>query len=139
MDKSVWQGKTILVVEDDKALQDAIVMKLGREGINTVTARSYNDAIAAINRAQTVDAIWLDHYLIGEQDGYAIVAEIKKNPKWNEIPVFLVSNTINPDKVKPYFDAGILKFYVKSDYWLEEILTDIKQLWFDLAKLKENK
>ena len=136
MDKNVWLNKKILVVEDDKALQEAIMLKLNREGIIPVPAKSFDEAMNAINQAGKVDAIWLDHYLLGEQDGYAIVAEIKKNPLWKEIPVFLVSNTVNPDKVKPYFDAGILKFYVKSDFRLEDILNDIKQVWFDLSKAK---
>ncbi len=129
MDKKVWEGKKVLVVEDDKPLQDAIVMKLTKEGINTTTAINFDQAIEALNKEGVFDAIWLDHYLLGDKDGYEVVKETQKEIRWKNIPIFLVSNTINPEKVQPYFDAGIVRFYVKSDYKLEEILNDIKSIW----------
>lgn len=134
MDKKIWEGKKVLVVEDDKPLQDAIVLKLTKEGIVTTTAVNFDEAIAALEKEGLFDAIWLDHYLLGDKDGYEVVKVAQNDSRWKNIPIFLISNTINPEKVRPYFDAGIVRFYVKSDYKLEEILNDIKSIWEEDAK-----
>ncbi len=121
--------KKILVVEDDPAIQNAIVMKLKKEGMETYAATSVSEAKKVLEEQQSVDAIWLDHYLYGEGDGLDFLRQIKQNDKFKDIPVFVISNTINPEKVKPYFELGAVKFYVKSDFRLEEIVDDIKSIW----------
>ncbi len=137
MDKKIWEGKKVLVVEDDKPLQDAIVLKLTKDNIITSTAVNFNEAIDALEKEGIFDAIWLDHYLLGDKDGYEVVKVMQSDDRWKNIPIFLISNTINPEKVRPYFDAGIVRFYVKSDYKLEEILNDIKSIWEEDAKSGE--
>ena len=122
-------AKKVLVVEDDQSLQDAIVLKLKKESIEPFAAKSCAEAIKVLNNEGSVDAIWLDHYLFGDCDGLSIVKRIKQEKKWADIPVFVVSNTITPEKVQPYFDLGAEKYYVKSDYRLEEIIADIKAKW----------
>lgn len=121
--------KKVLVVEDDKSLQEAIITKLKLEDLTPIPAKSCVEAVKALVAEDSIDAIWLDHYLFGDCDGVAFVKRLKNEKKWAEIPVFVVSNTITPEKVQPYFDMGIVKYYVKSDYRLEEIISDIKQKW----------
>jgi len=122
-------SKKVLVVEDDQALQDAIVLKLKSEGIVPLPAKSCVEAIKILTTERVVDAVWLDHYLFGECDGLAVIKRVKEDKKWHDVPVFVVSNTITPEKVQPYFDLGAEKYYVKSDYRLEEIVADIKAKW----------
>lgn len=122
-------AKKVLVVEDDQSLQDAIALKLKKEGIIPLVAKSCVEAIKVLTSEKNIDAVWLDHYLFGDCDGLAIVKRIRQEKKWSELPIFVVSNTIAPEKVQPYFDLGAEKYYVKSDYRLEEIIDDIKAKW----------
>jgi len=121
--------KTILVVEDDQALQDAVCMKLKKEGINCLTAKSSEEAIKVLKSSEIIDALWLDHYLIGDLNGIEIVRQLRQIKSRQDLPVYVVSNTVSPEKVEDYFNLQAKKYYVKSDYRLEEIVEDIKLGW----------
>lgn len=139
--------KTILVIEDERALLEAIHDKLVKSGFNVISARSVEQAfnptldkkglgpitIARIEKAllyleglEKIDAIWLDHHLLGKEDGLDFVKKFKANGnKWNKIPVFVVSNAASPKTVKSYINSGVSQYYVKSDHRLDEIIADI--------------
>lgn len=120
--------KTILVIEDEKPLLEAIKKKLELNGFATVTARSANQALAYLEDVGGITAVWLDHYLLGKESGLDFLAKIKEEgSKWKKIPVFVVSNTASADKVQSYLGLGISKYYTKADYRLDQIIGDIKK------------
>ena len=118
--------KTIaLIVEDEQPLLDAIKIKLEKSGFEAVTARSVDQAINLLEDLVKIDVIWMDHYLLGKESGLDFVAKVKNNEAWKKIPIFLVSNTTSPDKVKTYLELGVEKYYTKADYRLDDIIGDI--------------
>jgi two-component system, chemotaxis family, sensor kinase CheA len=118
--------KTILIVEDELPLQKAIRIKLEKSNFEVVTARSVAQALNHLKDVEIVDAIWLDHYLLGKETGLDFVAKIKQHSDFKNIPVFIVSNTATPDKAKLYLHLGVEKYYMKSDFRLDQIIEDIK-------------
>ncbi len=146
--KEEQRKKSILVIEDDKVLLEAVNAKLESSGFSVIAARSVEQAfhgkleknatgkitIESIEKAleylenlETVDAIWLDHHLLGKEDGLDFVKKFKANGgKWGKIPVFVVSNAASPKTVKSYLHTGVSKYYVKSDHRLDEIIGDIE-------------
>ncbi len=120
--------KTILVVEDERPLLEAIKIKLEKTGFAVVTSRTVDQTMDYLNEIGTVDAVWLDHYLLGKENGLDFVMKLKANDgRWNKIPIFVVSNTASPDKVQAYITFGVNKYYTKADHRLEEIIADIKK------------
>ena len=150
MTKRSVKVKTILVIEDERPLLNAISSKLGKSGFNVISARSVEQAfnpkldkkgvglitIENIEQAllhleglERMGAVWLDHHLIGNEDGLAFVKKFKANGgKWNKIPVFVVSNAASPKTIRSYITSGVSKYYVKSDHRLDEIIADIQKL-----------
>ncbi|HAT73909.1 MAG: PAS domain S-box [Candidatus Moranbacteria bacterium GW2011_GWF2_36_839] len=120
------KNPVVLVVEDEKPLQEAIKIKLELNGFDTVTARSVEQAINFLRDIKNVDAIWLDHYLLGKENGLDFVAKLKEKKEWKKIPIFIVSNTASQEKVKSYMSLGVEKYYVKANYRLDDIIKDIK-------------
>lgn len=142
------QGKTILVLEDERPLLAAIHAKLEKNGYRVITARSVEQtfnanleknsagaitiqnieqALKYLESLEQVDAVWLDHHLFGQENGLDFVKKFKANgARWNKIPIFVVSNAASPKTVRSYIDAGVSKYYVKSDNRLDEIIEDIK-------------
>ena len=116
--------KKVLVVEDEKTLSEAIRCKLEKRDIVTFGAVSVPQALEILNK-ETIDAIWLDHYLLGKENGLDFVAKIKLDEKWKNIPIFLVSNTATLDKVSSYLALGVNKYFTKADFKLEQIISDI--------------
>lgn len=121
------EKKTVLIVEDEKPLLDAIKIKLEKNNFETVSARSVEQAKQYTKDIERIDAIWLDHYLLGKEDGLDFVAWCKndQNNKCNQIPIFVVSNTATSEKLATYMKLGVEKYFVKSNHGLEEIVDEI--------------
>jgi len=124
---TILETKTILVVEDEKPLLDAIRIKLEKSGFSVVTARTAEQAYGLLEDINKIDVIWLDHYLLGKENGLDLVVKIKSHEAWKSIPVFIVSNTASADKVKSYINLGVNKYYIKANYRLDNIITDIRE------------
>jgi CheY-like chemotaxis protein len=119
---------TILVVEDERPLLEAIRLKLESHSIETATCRSVQQALSYLEDIHSIDAIWLDHYLIGKESGLDLVVKIKADDSlYKSIPIFVVSNTASNEKVSAYMQLGIEKYYVKSNFRLDDIVLDIKE------------
>ncbi len=119
--------KTILVIEDERPLIEAIKTKLENNGFAVTTARTVEQALNYLEDLGIIDAIWLDHYLLGKEDGLDFVTKLKGHDgKWKHIPIFVVSNTASPDKVQSYIRFGISKYYVKAEHRLDGIVNEIK-------------
>lgn len=121
-------SKNILVVEDETPLQQAIKAKLEKGGFSVVSARSVEQAVGFLEDIGKIDVIWLDHYLLGRENGLDFVAKVKNHKDWKNIPIFVVSNTASQDKVKAYLGLGVKKYYTKADYRLDSIISDINDL-----------
>ncbi len=121
---------TVLVIEDDKALQAAIAEKLKINGLEVITARTKKEGIEVLEK-ENCDMIWLDHYLFGQEDGLDFLNEVRKHPEWKKIPIFVISNTASSDKVKTYLALGVDKYYTKAEYRLDEIINDIKEFLYN--------
>lgn len=122
------EGKNILIVEDERPLATAISAKLGIAGFKTTSAASVAEAQVAINSDQHFDAIWLDHYLLGDEDGLQFLSWCRNEDKYcKDTPIFVVTNTAGPEKQQTYMKLGATKYFIKSDNRLDEIIDNIKE------------
>jgi CheY-like chemotaxis protein len=141
--------KTVLVIEDERSLLAVIKTKLEKEGIAVITSRSVERAFSAeieenagetismssialalkhIEDLEKVDAIWLDHNLLGSDNGIDFVTKLKSNGgHWEKIPIFVVSNTSDPALVKKYEKLKVHNYYVKAEHTLGSIVGDIQK------------
>lgn len=139
---------TILVIEDERPLLAVITTKLEREGMRVITSRSVERAfstelekpakggitMSSVEQAlkhledlEEVSAVWLDHNLLGSENGVDFVIKFKANGgHWEAVPIFVVSNTADPELVKKYAALGVDHYYVKAEHKLESIVSDIR-------------
>ena len=118
--------RTILVVEDELPLVKAIKTKLENSGFDVVTARSVQQALNVIEDIGPIDAIWTDHYLLGNDTGLDFVAKLRSDERFKNMPVFVVSVTASPHNVESYMALGVKKFYTKHEYRIDDIIKEIK-------------
>lgn len=127
--------KTILVIEDERPLIQVISSKLEKVGFEVITSRTVNQGLQYMKDVESIDAVWLDHYLLGEKTGLDFVAKLKSpTSKWKNVPIFVVSNTASEGHVQSYIRLGVTLYSVKSDHRIDEIANDIKSF---LNKPKE--
>jgi len=118
---------TVLVIEDEELLLDAIARKLKLNGLSVMLATSAVEALKILNVAQKLpDAIWLDYYLT-DMNGLQFMNALKKNDKLADIPTIVVSNSASDDKVKNMLALGVKKYYLKAENRLDEIIAYVKE------------
>ncbi|MEK7571218.1 MAG: response regulator [Patescibacteria group bacterium] len=120
------QNPTIMVVEDEILLLQAITKKLKLSGMDVLSCASGQQAVDYLNNLDELpDAVWLDYYL-KDMNGLAFMQQLKANPKWENIPVLVVSNSASPDKVNTMLGLGAKKYILKAEYRLDQIIEMIR-------------
>ncbi|MCA9397388.1 response regulator [candidate division WWE3 bacterium] len=125
---------TVLVVEDEQPLAKIITQKLQKRGIEVVTSRTVEQSLEYLSDVPNIKVIWLDHYLLGHEDGIDFLHKVKTaDSRWRNIPVFVVSNTATADKVNTYIELGVEHYYTKSDNRLDDIVDEVCKK-FDISE-----
>lgn len=118
---------TVLVVEDEELLLQAITRKLELNQIKVIACKSGKDALDILNSLDKIpDAIWLDYYL-KDMNGLEFMYSLKKDKRFVNIPTIVVSNSASPDKVSGMLALGVKKYYLKAEHKLDDIITAVKE------------
>lgn len=113
---------TILLVEDDPALCQAVCEALAPLGAQIITCGNGLDAISLV-RHTPPDAVILDLGLPGA-DGLAVCTELRR---WTNLPILVLSARVSePDKVM-LLDAGA-DDYVTKPFHVGELLARLQAL-----------
>lgn len=120
----VKNGIKVLVIEDEKALVDALVYNLDREGYEVTVAHEGQDGL---RKAQAIpDIILLDIMLPGI-NGIEILRELRGNEKTKSIPVIVVSAKSEETDQVVGFSMGA-DDYVTKPFSVKILLQRIKAL-----------
>ncbi|MDR1036551.1 MAG: response regulator [Deltaproteobacteria bacterium] len=89
IDGKVWQGKSVLVVDDYQAVRKTIKELFAGMGLDVTEAVNGVEALEVLNGKQ-VDLIISD-LVMAEMDGFELTETLKNNPKLRSIPVVILS------------------------------------------------
>jgi DNA-binding response OmpR family regulator len=117
-------SKKILIVEDDRALQSALVEILTQGGYETSSAFDGDEGVRKA-QVEKPDLILLD-LILPKKDGFEVLSEIKNSPSRN-IPVLILTNLEELDNIQRALDLGAKTFMVKSDFSLKDIVEKIRE------------
>lgn len=122
------QNPSIMVVEDEALLLQAITKKLKLSNLDVISCASGEQAIDYLtNLDELPEAVWLDYYL-KDMNGLAFMQTLKDDPRWSKIPVVVVSNSASPEKVHNMLALGAKKYILKAEFRLDEIIEMIQDL-----------
>lgn len=116
--------KKILIIEDDRSLQNALVEIIRQEGFESESALDGEEGLAKIKTFQP-DLILLD-IILPKKDGFEVLAEIKKDGTLKNIPVLILTNLEEVDNVQKALDLGATNYMVKSDFSLKDVVEKIR-------------
>ncbi|MCX8020792.1 MAG: response regulator transcription factor [Chitinophagaceae bacterium] len=129
---SELQKLSVLLVEDEENLHEALKLNLELEGFEVTSAFNGTDAVAAIQK-EYFDLIILD-IMLPEMDGIAALESIRLRNR--EIPILILSaKNTSSDRV-----LGLKKGaddYLTKPFNLEELLLRINKLIEKNRKIKE--
>ena len=118
------EKKKILVIEDDRSLQNALVEIIDQEGFESDSALDGEEGLAKIKTFKP-DLILLD-IILPKKDGFEVLAEVKKDELLKNIPVLILTNLEEVDNVQKALDLGATNYMVKSDFSLKDVVEKIR-------------
>lgn len=116
--------KTILLIEDESALQKTIGDALGQEEFSVLSAL---DGEAGLRLAQDKlpDVILLD-LILPKANGFDVLKSLKEQETTKNIPVVVLTNLESMEDIQKALDLGAMTYLVKSNYTLQEVVEKIK-------------
>jgi PAS domain S-box-containing protein len=128
-DDHTQQGKVeILIVEDNELQAKLLKHLLVSHGYQVTVAGSGEDALARVEK-QAPSLIISDVRMPG-MDGFELVAELKRNPKFSIIPVILLTSLTDLEDLIRGLEAGVEYYLTKpydAPYLLDKIASVISE------------
>ena len=125
-DKVADLMKKILVAEDDQYLANAYRMKLVKSGYDVKIASDGTETMSLVD-SYSPDILILDLIMPGK-DGFSVLADLKKSPKYANLPVIVASNLGQGDDVGRAKKMGANDYVIKSDLSLAKLIEKIKNI-----------
>src|SRR5271156_4451139 len=102
---------SVLIVEDEPALQEAMRRAVEREGFTACTAFDCRNAIAQL-ASQRFDVVCVD-LCLPDQSGYELCEHLRRTPETAEVPVLVMGNGAFPEHMVHAERAGANSFLEK--------------------------
>lgn len=112
-----FEGRTILVVEDDVRNVFALSSVLEPTGVQVQIARNGREALQALERAGSegrppVDLVLMD-IMMPEMDGLTAMREIRKRAQWRRLPIIALTAKAMKDDQDKCLAAGASDYIAK--------------------------
>lgn len=108
----VFEGRKILLVDDDVRNIFALTSALEHKGAIVVIGRNGHEAIERLNEEDDIDLVLMD-VMMPEMDGYEATVEIRKNPRWRKLPIIAVTAKAMKDDQERCLQAGSNDYLAK--------------------------
>ena len=118
--------KTILLVEDDSFVSDIYQTKISSEGFDMMVAENGLEAIKKLEE-KIPDLILLD-IVMPYMDGIETLRKIKANESWKKIPVILLTNLSEKEKIEEALGIGADDYLIKSHFTPSEVISKVNMV-----------
>jgi len=115
----------ILVVDDCQTTRKLIGLYLKAKGLDVVPAENGLDALEKL-ATEDINII-LSDINMPYMDGIEFLKALRADPKWSEIPVFMVTTEADPEEMERAYNVGANDYLVKP-VTAEQVMVVIKKL-----------
>ena len=119
--------KRILIIDDEQQVISALQKKLGEEGFDVLTASDGKEGLEKALK-DNPDLILLD-LILPIIDGVTLLDKLKTDDNVKEIPVIILTNLDDSDKVDECRKKGVYDYLVKINWTLEDISKKVKSVF----------
>lgn len=113
----------ILSIDDSNSIRHAVRKMLEVIGAEFFEACDGQEGLETLERTGPVDLILLDMEM-PRLDGMGFLESVKKDPRWREIPVIVVSSIAQKERMIRAIQEGA-KQYLTKPFTSEQLLTKI--------------
>ena len=127
--ETAFEGRRILVVEDDVRNIFALSSVLEPKGAKIEIARNGKEALLALERSgesalAAVDLVLMD-IMMPEMDGLTAMREIRKRPEWKKLPIIALTAKAMKDDQEKCLAAGA-NDYIAKPLDVEKLLSLVR-------------
>ncbi|WP_434600948.1 response regulator [Pseudomonas sp. Z4-7] len=108
----VFEGRKVLLVDDDVRNIFALTSALEAKGAVVVIGRNGYEAIERLNEVEDIDLVLMD-VMMPEMDGFEATALIRKDPRWRKLPIIAVTAKAMKDDQERCLAAGSNDYLAK--------------------------
>ncbi|MBO9596808.1 MAG: response regulator [Cohnella sp.] len=128
MDKYIdnRNAHTVLVIEDDATTSEMMTKLLEKESFAVDQARNGKEALERL-KLQVPNLILLD-LMMPEMDGFQLVAEMRKNSAWSDIPIVVVSAKSLTSEERTRLNGYVKGILQKGTFNHKWLLAEIRRL-----------
>jgi signal transduction histidine kinase/CheY-like chemotaxis protein/CHASE3 domain sensor protein len=124
--EAVFDGRHVLVVEDDVRNVFALSRILEPNGMKVSIARNGREALTALESVPGIDLVLMD-VMMPEMDGIEATEWIRKRPEWSKIPIIALTAKAMKDDRERCLKAGANDYIAKP---LDvEMLLSLLRVW----------
>lgn len=117
--------KTILLIEDEDALQKDLALVLGEEGYKVISATDGEKGLK-LARKQRPDLILLD-VILPKMNGFEVLKGLKEDERTREIEVMVLTNLEDAGDADRALELGAKAYLTKTNYTLAEVVERVRQ------------
>lgn len=123
---SIYQGKTVLICDDDNRNIYALKTALEAEGMNIIAAQNGIECLELMEKNLDIDIVLMDIMMPG-MDGYETMQRIRSIPFFNELPIIaLTAKAMKGDRQK-CLEAGASD-YISKPLKLDQLFS-VMSVW----------
>ncbi len=104
-------GQTILVADDEQDIRELVAYRLSRSGFSVIEARDGEEALR-LAAAQPLDMAVLD-VMMPRLNGYQVTERLRGAPATEQLPVMLMSASVQDSDISRGFAAGADDYLTK--------------------------
>lgn len=117
--------KKILIVEDEQDMRQALVDELTREGFQTLEAKNGREGLESALKEHP-DLILLD-IVMPVMDGMTMMKKLRESENGKDIPVIMLTNLSDIEKVSNALEFEIYDYLVKSNWKIEDVTDRVRK------------
>ncbi|MAG28577.1 response regulator [bacterium] len=118
-------SQKILLAEDDHFLKSMYATKLAGENVEVLVASDGQKALELMRKH--IPSVALVDILMPKMDGFAVLAEMKKDEALKSIPVIMLTNLSEPEDVSRAKKLGASEYLIKSHFLPAEVINIVQK------------
>ena len=128
----VERKKRILIVEDEPFLVEMYKARFEQEGYKVEVAFNGMTVVESVKKNKP-DIVLLD-IVMPEQDGYAVLRELKSRKDLRFTPVLVFSNLAQDEEIEKGMKLGADKYFIKSEYTPSQLVQEVEKMIKAISK-----
>ena len=111
--------KTILIIEDERDLSEALATSLQTKGFSVIVAEDSESALTRMSEIRP-DLILLDLFTYSIH-GIHFIERLQTQPAFRSLPIIIVTNTDSDEQRDRALKLGVKAYLVKAEHSVSDI------------------